>query len=132
MPIFFRNEATFLGHVISNMGIKTDDKKNKTIQDLKASSNKKELQSLLGFLNFYRRFINKIAHIIEPLLELVEKENKWCWYESHETAFEEAKAVFLQEVTIMFPDFSQPFHLNTDASAAAIDGEVRFQIINGH
>ncbi|CAH1723231.1 unnamed protein product [Aphis gossypii] len=128
---FFRNEVTFLGHVIFNKGIKMDDKKIKTIQDFKAPSNKKELQSFLGFLNFYRRFINKFAHTIEPLIELVKKDKKWCWHESHQTAFEEAKAVFLQEVTIAFPDFSHPFHLNTDASTAAIGGEL-FQIINGH
>jgi len=59
---FFKSEATFLDHIISNQGIKMDNKKIKTIQDFKAPSNKKELQSFLGFLNFYRRFIDKFAH----------------------------------------------------------------------
>lgn len=128
---FFKSEAAFLGHIISNQGIKMDNKKIKTIQDFKAPSNKKELQSFLGFLNFYRRFIEKFAHTIEPLIELVRKDKKWCWDEHHQRAFEEAKSVFLQEVVIAFPDFSQPFYLNTDASTAAIGGEL-FQHINGH
>jgi len=99
-----------------------DSKKIKTIQDFKAPNNKKELQSFLGFLNFCRRFIDKFAHTIEPLIELVRKDKKWCWDEHHQRAFEEAKLVFLQEVVIAFPDFSQPFYLNTDASTAAIGG----------
>lgn len=49
----------------------------------------------------------------------------------HQRAFEEAKSVFLQEVVIAFPDFSQPLYLNTDASTAAIGREL-FQHINGH
>jgi len=128
---FFKSEATFLDHIISNQGIKMDNKKIKTIQNFKAPSNKKELQSFLGFLNFYRRFIDKFAHTIEPLIELVRKDKKWCWDEHHQRVFEEAKSVFLQEVVIAFPDFSQPFYLNIDASTAATGG-VLFQHINGH
>jgi len=59
---FFRQKAIFLGHIISNKGIKMDKNKIRTVQDFRAPSNKKELQSFLGFLNFYRRFINKFAH----------------------------------------------------------------------
>lgn len=33
---FFNSEAAFLGHIISNQGIKMDHKKIKTIQDFKA------------------------------------------------------------------------------------------------
>jgi len=36
-----------------------DEDKIKTVKDLKAPSNKNELQSFLGFINFYRRFIDK-------------------------------------------------------------------------
>jgi len=128
---FFKSEATFLGHIISNQGVKMDNSKLQTVQDFKAPSNKKELQSFLGFLNFYRRFIDKFAHIIEPMIELVRKDKRWFWSDQHQKAFEKAKSAFLQEVTIAFPDFSQPFYLNTDASTAAIGGEL-YQVINGH
>jgi len=127
---FFKSEAKeSIG--ISNQGDKMDNSKLKTVQDFKAPSNKKELQSFLGFLNFYRRFIDKFAHIIEPMIELVRKDKKWFWSDQHQNAFEKAKSAFLQEVTIAFPDFSQPFYLNTNASTAAIGGEL-FQVINGH
>jgi hypothetical protein len=127
---FFRHEVTFLGHIISNKGIKMDENKIRTVQEFRAPSNKKELQSFLGFLNFYRRFINKFAHIIQPLIELVKKDKKWHWEKHHQSTFEEAKKVFLQEVTIAFPDFAKPFYLNTDASTVAIGGEL-FQLNNG-
>lgn len=52
------------------------------------------------------------------------------WDKHHQSTFEEAKRVFLQEVTIAFPDFTKPFYLNTDASTVAIGGEL-FQLNNG-
>lgn len=127
---FFKSEARFLGHIISNQGVKMDKSKIETVKNFKAPNNKKELQSFLGFINFYRRFIDKFAHIIEPLIELVRKDTKWVWNNHHQKAFEDTKSTFLQEVTISFPDFSQPFYLNTDASTVAIGGEL-FQKING-
>jgi len=102
----------------------------KTVKNFKAPSNKKELQSFLGFINFYRRFIDKFAYIIEPMIELVRKDKKWVWNDHHQKAFEDTKSAFLQEVTIAFPDFSQLFYLNTDASTVAISGEL-FQNIYG-
>lgn len=107
-----------------------DQSKIETVKDFKAPSNKKELQSFLECINFYRRFIDKFAHIIEPMIELVRKDKKWVWNDHHQKAFEDAKSAFLQEVTISFSDFSQSFYLNIDTSTAAIGGEL-FQNING-
>lgn len=47
----------------------------------------------------------------------------------HQKSFEDAKSGFLQEMTIAFPDFKQPFYLNTDASTVPIGREL-FWIVN--
>lgn len=127
---FFRKEASFLGHIITTDGIKMDPEKTKTIQEFKAPTNRKQLQSYLGFLNFYRRYIKKFAHITEPLLDLVRKDNPWKWENRHQTAFDRSKNAFIEEIITAFPDFSQPLYVNTDASNTAIGGEL-FQMING-
>lgn len=120
---FFRKQVSFLGHIISTEGIKMDNNKTKTIQDFKTPSKKKEIQSYLGFLNFYRKYVKNFAHIIEPLIELTQNSRDWTWEEKHQRAFEESKKAFLNDVIITFPDFSKLLYINTDASKVAIDGE---------
>lgn len=126
---FFQQEVSFLGHIITTEGIRMDEEKIKTIQRFKTPSTKKDLQSYLGFLNFYRRYIDKFAHNIEPMVELLRKNCPWTWETKHQNAFEKSKQDFLKEVIIAFPDFSKPLYINTDASNSAIGGEL-FQIID--
>jgi len=76
---FFRQEVSCLGHIITTNGIKMDPEKTKTIQNFRTPTNKKELQCYLGFLNFYRRYINKFSHAIEPMISLILKYQKWKW-----------------------------------------------------
>jgi len=121
---FFRKQVSFLGHIISTEGIKMDIDKINTIQNFKTPSKRKEVQSYLGFLNFYRKYVKNFAHIIEPLIELTRNNVIWTWQEKHQRAFEESKKVFLNDVIITFPDFSKPLYINTDASSVAIGGEL--------
>ena len=49
--------GNFLGLLVHNRGIEIDQNKAKAIMQAKPPSNKKELQRLLGQVNFLRRFI---------------------------------------------------------------------------
>jgi hypothetical protein len=48
----------FLGFLIHERGIEVGQKMISAIDNIKAPSNKKELQSLIGKINFIRRFIS--------------------------------------------------------------------------
>jgi hypothetical protein len=51
----------FLGFVVHKKGIEVNQSKTKAIMDVKPPSTKKELQSLLGKVNFLRRFISNLS-----------------------------------------------------------------------
>jgi len=51
----------FLGFVVHKKGIEINQNKTKAIMETKAPSIKKELQSLLGKINFLRRFISNLS-----------------------------------------------------------------------
>ena len=53
--------GNFLGFLVHNRGIAVDKNKAKAILQVKPLSNKKELQRLLGQINFLRRFIANVA-----------------------------------------------------------------------
>lgn len=67
------DKCKFFRHMITMEGIKMDIEKIKTIQDFKTPASKRDLQNCLGFLNIYRRYINKFAHNIELMIELLKK-----------------------------------------------------------
>src|ERR1700742_2122152 len=54
---FHKEETKYLGFIINREGIKTDPVKTQVIWDWKTPKNKTDIQSFLGFCNFYRRFI---------------------------------------------------------------------------
>ena len=68
---FCKQELTYLGHVVSKNGIQTDSKKVTTIHKWPIPTNVTEVGSLLGFTNYYHRFIKKYAQVANPLNKLI-------------------------------------------------------------
>ena len=60
---FFKSQITYLGHIVSKDGIETDPKKITTIKEWLAPKTVTEVQSFLGFTNYYCKFIPKYAQI---------------------------------------------------------------------
>jgi len=75
-----------------------------------------DVQSFLGFGNFYRRFIQGFAHITAPLTTLTRKDTTWHWDNDQQMAFDNLKQRFTSAPILLMPDFSKPFRLETDAS----------------
>ena len=72
---FFKQELTYLGHVVSKTGIQTDSKKAEAIQKWHIPTNVTEVHSFLGFTNYYHRFLKKYAQVAKPLYKLISGEN---------------------------------------------------------
>ena len=117
---FAQTEAKFLGHILTPEGIKQDPKKVEKIESFYRPRNLKQLQSFLGFLNFYSKFVDKYAEIAYPLFELNRKNIRFKWQEKHQKAFEQLIKKFIEEKTLAFPDKNKPYILRTDASGFAI------------
>ena len=77
--------------------------------------NKKEVQSFLGFINFYRRFIKDFSHHARPLFDLTGKE-AWRWDNAQQEAFEKLKEMVTSAPILTFADDSRPFHVEADSS----------------
>ena len=74
---FSKSSVEFLGHIVSDQGIKVDSKKIQAIKEWPKLKNISELRSFLGLTNFYRRFIKDYAKIAAPLTNLLKKEDKY-------------------------------------------------------
>jgi len=122
---FFAASIDFLGHTVSEDGISPLESKITAIANAPKPANLKALQRFLGMINFYRRFLPKLAQIIAPLHDLTKEFN---WNPQCDTAFDEAKLLLQNFTAISFP-LDAPFILTTDASDIA-SGAVLEQVIN--
>ena len=74
---FSKTSVDYLGFILSPDGFSMDPEKIKAIQEWPEPRKVKEVQSFLGFANFYRRFIPKFANIVHPLNRLMQKATPW-------------------------------------------------------
>jgi hypothetical protein len=64
---FHQWEVKCLGFIISTSGTKIDPAKVATIQEWPEPRNIKDVQSFLGFANFYQQFIKSYSNIVAPM-----------------------------------------------------------------
>ena len=70
---FVRVEMTFVGYQVSPAGIGMDPKKIESILEWPIPRSVKEVQSFLGFANFYQKFIDSYSRLAAPLTTLTKK-----------------------------------------------------------
>src|SRR3981081_3339038 len=116
---FEKTEIDFLGMVISQNHIRMDVAKVTGIKTWKEPQTVKQVQSFLGFCNFYRKFIGHYAEIAKPLTELTRKDEPFIWNADRQKAFDILKEKFLEEPVLSMPDTTKQFILETDASKFA-------------
>lgn len=87
-----------------------DEQKVQVIVDLPVSSKVTELISFLRLANYYRQFIEYLKKV-SPLMDLLNKDINWTWFESYEKAFEDVKQVITFEPILRLLDFSFPFEI---------------------
>lgn len=109
-------EVEFLGHIVSADGVRTDPKKTEKVANWPIPKTRKEVQQFLGLASYYRRFVKDFATIAKPLHRLTEKNFPFEWTTLCQTSFDELKRKLVTAPILVFPDFSRPFILDTDAS----------------
>lgn len=68
---FFRQEVSYLGHVISGKGVATDPATIESVAKWQRPRQVLELHSFLGFASYYWRFVEGFAKLAAPLHRLV-------------------------------------------------------------
>ncbi len=90
---------------------------------------KRELQSFLGFTNFYQKFIKNYSKVVKALTALTGLA-PWKWTSAQDAAFAELKRCMAEDVILAIPNEKDPFMVEADASEGAI-GAVLSQKQNG-
>jgi hypothetical protein len=120
---FYSDKVSFLGFAISAEGIKMEDSKLSTILDWPYPVNLKELNRFLGFINFYRKFIQQFSDVAAPLTSLtrldVDVASALLSAESR-SSFESLKDCFRNAPLLQHFDFGKLRILYVDSSKYAL------------
>jgi transposase InsO family protein len=113
---FHQTEVLYLGLLISTEGIRMDPAKIKTVLEWEPPKNVKDVQSFIGFANFYRRFIQGFSKIVTPLIALTRKDTKFDFSEICHRAFNHLKERFVTAPILQHFDPDLPCVVEADSS----------------
>jgi len=128
---FEAKEVEYLGMIISENQIKMDLAKLEGIRDWPTPTTVKQVQSFLGFGNFYRKFIGHYTDIARPLNDLTKKDLVWNWTDACQEAFEKLKDEFQKAPVLLMPDSTKLFVIESDAPKFATGAVIQQKDMNG-
>jgi len=117
---FHKTTMEYLGYILTPDGLLMDKTKVQTIVNWPEPRKVKDVQSFLGFANFYCRFIHGYSDIVIPLTCLTRKNSPWKFDSKCHAAFEKLKEEFTHApvLTHWVPDAK--IVVETDASDYAL------------
>ena len=129
--VFGVRQLEFLGHLVSEKGIKPLPGKVEAVRQFERPQSVKSLQRFLGMVNFYRRFLPNIASTLRPLTDaLAGAPRRLVWTSDMTSAFSRTKQQLAEAALLFHPVAGVKLRVNTDASTRAIAWAVH-QVVDG-
>ena len=110
------DEVEHLGLIISKEGLRVNPENIAAVKNAPSPKDTKQLQSFIGGINYYSKFIPDMASICKPLYILLQKEQPWSWGEMQENAFQLLKTKLSSAPVLSVYDRNLPLKLDCDAS----------------
>ena len=122
--VFKVKEVTYIGHKLTQEGIKPDDEKVRVINDMPAPTDKKGVERLLGTVSYLGKFIPNLATVTEPIRVLLRKDIEFQWSHEQEKALYEIKSILTKDGGPIpnFFDIQKPVTISCDASPTGLAG----------
>jgi Reverse transcriptase (RNA-dependent DNA polymerase)/RNase H-like domain found in reverse transcriptase/Integrase zinc binding domain/Retroviral aspartyl protease/Chromo (CHRromatin Organisation MOdifier) domain len=117
---FFKNEVSFLGHVVGEKGISMEEHKVKAVREWPVPKDVSDVRSFLGLAGYYRRFVYKFSEIASPISELLQKDIKFQWTDKQNEAFNKLKVALTTAPVLIIPDVDLPLTVRSDSSGFAV------------
>src|SRR6266481_3505334 len=106
--------------MLSLSGLGMAQNKIQAIQDWPEPHKVRDIQSFLGFVNFYCRFIYGYSVIAVPLMHLTKKNIPWDWSDKFQTSINTLKKAFTMAPVLTHWILDTPIMIETDASDYAL------------
>lgn len=91
--IFAANSVKYLGHIIRNNSVSPLKDNVISIKDFPIPKTRKNVRQFLGKINFYGKYVPNTSTILDPLHNLLRKDQKFIWSEQCQKAFDNIKTL---------------------------------------
>lgn len=105
-----------MGYCTNRDGIQPVEGNVRATHEAPAPTNVKELQALLGMLNYYACNLPNLSTVLAPLHELLAKDSKWTWGKRQEAAFNQVKGMLNSSDLLVHYDPHKELVLSCNAS----------------
>ena len=85
------SEVSFIGHVMTRNGLKTDLKKVEAIIKMERPADVPAVQRFIGLVKYLSKFLQDLSELCEPLRGLTHKKAEWNWTHEQVDTFEKMK-----------------------------------------
>ncbi|EJC97350.1 DNA/RNA polymerase [Fomitiporia mediterranea MF3/22] len=113
---FNKQELDYLGFVVNQDGLKVDPYKIKAILEWPRPLTKRDIRKILGFFNFYKKFVEDYSGTVKPLSSLLSQKRTFTWGDTQEASFKAIKEAFAKVLVLVRPNYEKQFVVETDAS----------------
>lgn len=113
---FFQTTIEYLGHVISAGSLRPNEKKVEAVLKASPPKNVNQLQSFIGMVNYYGKFLSNLSTLLYPLYQLLKKGTHFNWNETHTEAFEKCKRLLASSNVLALYDPKKEIIISCDAS----------------
>lgn len=125
------SELTFLGHRVSAEGVAPFQTKVDAIIHTATPTDAGKLRSFLGQVEYYAKFVPRLAEEVEPMRRLLCKDAPFNWDTAAESSFAKVKNLLTSRKVLWMFDPALPVIVLTDASAYGL-GAVLQQVDGQH
>lgn len=122
-------EVRYVGHLITNSGIKVDPEKVRAIVDMPAPKDVSGVKRILGVVQYVAKFIPNLSDVTAPLRTLLQQDVEWHWDAPQQESFDRLKQLVSSTPVLSIYDVHKPVTISGDASSKGL-GVVLLQ--DGH
>ncbi|VDI07885.1 Hypothetical predicted protein [Mytilus galloprovincialis] len=126
-----KSEVEYFAFIVNKDGIQPSPKKVEVMVKVPEPENMKELQSYLGLVNYYRKFIPDMSTVLQPLNELLAKKSKWNWNENCKKSFLKISQLLSSTKVLAHYDPNINVELAVDASPYGLGCVISHKYENG-
>ena len=129
--VFFATELSYLGYIISKDGQRASDERVQAILQYGTPTDLKQIESLVGKLNYYGKFLPAFAYVCSLLNQLRCKDTPWKWSTECAVAFDQLKQMLADKTRLVHFEPEKPIVLATDASPYGIGAVISHVLPDG-
>ena len=115
-----QTEVDFFGKTYTVDGQKPSQSKVKAIQEMPLPQCKKQVQSLIGMVNYLSKFSTQLSELAEPICELSKEKVPFNWGPEHDEAFHLIKKEITAAPILAYYNPNKPTILQMDASCKGL------------